>query len=300
MSRPGRFCEGPLPCEGPVQQAPPRSPDRGPVRRAFSLVELLVVIGIVGLLVALLLPAVQAARESARRTQCANNLRQIGIGLHSYHDALESFPIGCLDYRRLRLAWSASLLPYVERQTIWERLDFSAPYNAQANHAGGTLVVSLYLCPSTMRFGPYRLAAKTGDRNGNGQYDPGEDLAVTDYGGMFGAEIVKPRGNGVLIYDRAVTLAEVLDGTGQTIVVAEDTGRGSTWDGEWINGGNVFDRSRPINRLQHNELWSDHPGGCQVLLCDGSAAFLNEGVAEDVLDALCTRANGEIVAGNPF
>jgi prepilin-type processing-associated H-X9-DG protein len=91
-----------------------------------------------------------------------------------------------------------------------------------------------------------------------------------------------------------VRLAEVRDGTSQTVIVAEDTGRGWRWDGEWMNGENIFDRAEAINREQHNELWSDHPGGCQLLMCDGSVHFCPEACDARILDALCTRDGREV------
>jgi hypothetical protein len=154
----------------------------------------------------------------------------------------------------------------------------------------------MYLCPSTATLGPGRNGMTAGDRNGNGRYDPGDGLAMTDYGGMYGAAAVRPPGNGMLLYERPVALREVIDGTSRTVIVAEDSGRGWVWDGEWINGENIFDRSQPINAVQHNEMWSDHPRGCQVLACDGAVHFLSEAADASLLDALCTRDGGEAVA----
>lgn len=265
--------------------------------RGFTLVELLVVIALVGILMALLLPAVQAAREAARRMHCLSNLRQIGIGLHGYHNVYHAFPPGCVKcrdkFQPWQLAWSAFLLPYIEQPAAWQALDLAAAYDSPQNRAAGSTVVAIYLCPSTTRLGPGRVGDTAGDKNGNGQADPGDGLAMTDYGGMFGAAKVFPRSNGVLLYDDVVALRDITDGASHTVVVAEDTGRGSTYDGEWINGGNIFDRSKPINQMQHNEMWSDHPAGCNVLLCDASARLLAVSTDERTLDALCTRAGKE-------
>ena len=95
--------------------------------------------------------------------------------------------------------------------------------------------------------------------------------AAIDYGGIYGAAQLSPAANGVFLYDHAVKFAEITDGTSHTLALAEDTGRGWFMDGEWINGENIYDVSNPINTQQHNEIWSDHPGGAMTLRCDGGA-----------------------------
>lgn len=109
------------------------------IRSGFTLVELLVVIAIIGILIALLLPAVQAAREAARRMQCCNNLRQISVALHTYHTSLRTFPAGAYynvgDSAAHRHTWMESLLPYLEQQAIYDSLDFTVPTNVLPNSA---------------------------------------------------------------------------------------------------------------------------------------------------------------------
>ncbi len=134
-------------------------------RRAFTLVELLVVIAIIGILIALLLPAVQAAREAARRSQCTNNLKQIGLGLHNYHDTFKKFPPGGLwwtnntgaaNWSRNRGSMLVHLLPFVEQQSLYDAFDLSQPLAYQqfatppstgSPYIAGT-IVSVYRCPS--------------------------------------------------------------------------------------------------------------------------------------------------------
>src|SRR5690606_17395913 len=120
--------------------------------------------------------------------------------------------------------------------------------------------------------------------------------AMSDYGGIYGAERISPRGNGVLLYDVPVSIHQIFDGTSHTIVVAEDAGRGWHWGGEWANGENIFDRTVGVNELQHNEFWSDHLGGAFALFCDGSVRFLIDEIDSDLLDALCTRAGREVLS----
>jgi prepilin-type N-terminal cleavage/methylation domain-containing protein/prepilin-type processing-associated H-X9-DG protein len=289
------------------------------IRAAFTLVELLVVLAIIGVLVALLLPAVQAAREAARCTACQNNLRQIGVGLHNFHDAQREFPVGCISCTQAgavngvfrQIAWSAYLLPYIEEQRAWQLFDVTQPYNSAANHESARTVISVYLCPSTAS-SPQRNGPTTGDVNGNGQWDPGDDLAYIDYGGMFGHPnpqyLTGPNGliegNGTMIYEKPVSAAQITDGLSQTIIVGEDSGRGEIGmnHGTWADGGNIFDvmTGGGINLLQDNELWSDHRGGVNTAFCDGSVHFLAETIDRKILYALCTRDQGETIPAGAF
>ncbi len=287
-----------------------RLPARRPIfAAAFTLVELLVVIAIIGVLLALLLPAIQAARESARRSGCVNNLRQIGLGLLAYHDAHEVFPPGALDHitsvnrHGKQLAWSVYLLPYIEERNTYDRFDFNFGYRAIQNCAAGGTIIPTYNCPSTARLAADRVGDTTGDVNRNGRWDEGDDLAFTDYGGNFGFTGPKlPFMTGVLVWNASINIRQITDGTSHTIIVSEDTGRGAAFDGQWVNGENIFDESGPPNnRLQpeslwaNNEMWSDHPGGVNALFCDGSVHFLVEEIALKTLAAMCTRNGDEVI-----
>ena len=265
---------------------------RSSERRAFTLIELLVVIAIIGGLVALLLPAVQAARESARRSQCGSNLRQIGLALANYHAAIGSLPPGCVEKGNRQLAWSLFLLPFLEEQNTRSLFNTAYSYNAPQNQPATSQVVAVYLCPTTARFDTDRLDAFTADVM---PPTPSTRHATTDYGGMFGAGLLLPYANGVMLYDRSIRLKEITDGLSHTIAVAEDTGRGNKLDGAWADGENIFDQTQQVNEIQDNEIWSDHAGGAQVLLCDGSAQFIADNVASSVISTLCTRARGDSV-----
>jgi prepilin-type N-terminal cleavage/methylation domain-containing protein/prepilin-type processing-associated H-X9-DG protein len=260
--------------------------------QGLTLVELLVVIAVVGILMGLLMPAVQAAREAARRTSCFNNMRQIGIALHNYHDSLRSFPIGSLEMRWLRnrdgslmypngvqIAWSALLLPYVEQSPVHTRLDFGRGFDSPENAEAAAQVVPIYVCPSVPRTKMHV-----------------DGRAVIDYGGIYGERITSRNDppKGTILYRRVVRMADVLDGTSNTLIVSEDSG---FKDAQWINGLNVFDQAFPINRAPpfENDIRSEHPGGANGLFCDGSVRFLTETMELKPLAAICTRDLGEIV-----
>ena len=269
---------------------------RRAARAGFTLVELLVVIAIIGILISLLLPAVQAAREAARRMSCSNNLRQIGIGLHNYHSALGCFAQGGIEVRSLRnsdgsvmypqgrqFAWSALILPHIEQAPLHDAIDFGKPFDDPANQQAAEQVVTTYICPSTPR---------TSYLN--------EGRGATDYGGIYGQRIVPPRDppNGCMLYDRPVRIRDVTDGTSHTLIVAED----AAWpDGQWINALNVFDVAYQVNPPSNaytdldNEIRSKHPGGANGLFCDGSVRFLPETMKTETLAAICTRDWGEVV-----
>ncbi|MBX7165804.1 MAG: DUF1559 domain-containing protein [Pirellulales bacterium] len=273
--------------------------------RGFTLVELLVVVVVLAILAALALPAVQSAREASRRGQCAANLRQIGLALLNYEKRWQHFPPGCIENGRKQIAWSVLILPQLELDAVYRQFHLDQKYNSAANRDATANVVPVYLCPSTGRLAinpstkkADRRDQSTGDRNRNGRWDPGDDMGVTDYGGMFGVGLPKsgyPPANGAMIYDKPLAAAEFRDGLGSTILVAEDTGRGGLFNGAWADGQNIFDVSVTPNRIQQDELWSDHPQGVNALCGDGSVHFIGDRIDVQALFALCSRASKDIV-----
>ena len=255
-------------------------------RSALTLVELLVVIAIIGILIGMLLPAVQQVRESARRVSCQNNMRQIGIGLANFHSSLGRLPVGCLEWRvssgnERQLAWSAYLLPFVEGSNIYDQLDLGLAFDAPENAAAASAKVPVFNCPSVAE------VQLTEDARGR-----------SDYGGIFGERITSPNNppKGTMLIDRAIGYSEILDGLSNTIVVGEDAG----WpDGEWINGRNIFDQAFGINAAPdfENDLRSQHPAGVNVLFADGHIDFLADQTDLFVLAAFCSRSGGEIFSG---
>jgi len=276
--------------------------ERSAARHGFSLVELLVVVAVIGALVALLLPAVQGAREAARRIACGSNLREIGCGIYGHEMSRRVFPAGCLGcqgppFPLRQVAWNVFILPFVEQTAVAAAFDPGLPYQSAANRKAAGTVMPLFRCPSTARTN--RTGPTTGDRNRNGRWDPGDDLAYTDYGGMFGVghPVPRPRPEhaGVMQYERPTSARQITDGLSHTALVAECTGRDATYQSEWANGQNIFDQwhTNGINRSQNNEIWSDHPGLAGLVFCDGHVEFVHESIEQGVLLALVTRAAGD-------
>lgn len=282
----------------------------------FTLVELLVVIAIIGILVALLLPAVQAAREAARRMQCSNNLKQIGLALHNYHDNLKRFPPGWLvgpTGLEESWAWSAHLLPYIEQGPLADQLGINrgSLYRQLVNSPTTTLALTktqlkAFMCPSDTGYNAGGLVHNNRNFNGGlgftaaGQTAvPGTLVAVSNYPGVAGhRDVVNAAANTGLFYGNAsVSIADILDGTSNTLAVGEREtvkSRSGTWVGVRNTGGSagagvnlVIGHSHPkINDVTVANPWNTdriggmegfsslHPGGAQFVLADGSVRFI--------------------------
>ena len=273
-----------------------------------TLVELLVSMTVVAVLIALLLPAIQMARESARRTSCSNHLRQIGIALLNYQSVQTSFPIGCIECKlgttRKKIAWNVATLAYLEHQHVWQAFNYNfAARSPENRHASGTLIPG-FLCPSTSRD-----SWTTGDLNRNGRWDPGDDMAYTDYGGIYGVEgvgrsapfrskhFLEPGSLGVMLYEEPIKPAAIRDGMSQTVIVGESAGRTHLHQAEWANGHNCFaqEQSTGINVSRHNELFSEHPQVAGIVFCDGHVRHLHSSIAQPLLIAILTRDGNESV-----
>jgi prepilin-type N-terminal cleavage/methylation domain-containing protein len=199
---------------------------RRTARQAFTLVELLVVIAIIGVLVALLLPAVQAAREAARRSQCTNNLKQIGLAAHNFHDTYGNLPSSIRPgglTTSPRIAGLTFLLPFIEQQTMYDRYDQTVNWSHANNLPVTRLPIKSFQCPSTPE--PQRL-------DGDPQQTWTPIVAVTDYSPTIGVDqrlqtlgLVDLAGDGILTKNGSPRMADVLDGLSNTIMYAESAGR---------------------------------------------------------------------------
>ncbi len=322
-----------------VVQSPERSTLARETRRAFTLVELLVVIAIIGVLIALLLPAIQSARESSRRTQCQDHLRQNGVAIQNYIAANKRFPAG-KKYTGPRhlpttqsISWSSFLLDYLEQGNAYKKLDFKLQLSDPANLPVTSQIIAVYLCPSTSRIEQHRGE----DHRLLPMGEPGGGMACIDYLGVSGPDKdAEPPGateeygrqRGVLIGNKGFededTMIEppvirpehVTDGLTNTICVAECTGRGVEYDAEddkikslngaWASGSNVSHITKSINQEPIPDAWyneaimSDHPGGAHLLMCDGSVHFANDGIEKPTLMSLCSRDGEEVVSPMPF
>jgi prepilin-type processing-associated H-X9-DG protein len=235
-------------------------------------------------LVALLLPAVQAAREAARRTESKNHIKQLALAMHNYHDANGSFPAGTHPNPQLkpekRLSWLVDLLPYVEFKQVYDEIDFKKPWDDPANRKAVELPLALFLNPSV------------GEQKVNG-------LPVTEYIGMAGVgadgptlPVTSPRA-GVFAYDRMTRIQDIMDGTSNTIMISE-----CNKDlGSWAAGGRATIRAlskKPY--IDGPDGLGGHPEGMQVGFADGSVRFISKQIDPTVIEALTTINGGETIA----
>lgn len=294
------------------------------VEKAYTLVELLVVVAIIGIVLALLLPAIQTAREAARRTQCANHLRQLGWAIQQYHDVFQAFPMGSTmprDPLRFGLGWQVFALPFMEHGSLYDSIDPGYGPSGRSQQARLTFVTE-FTCPShaagEAASGPVPLPATNysavAGAGKNGQ------LILTQDERTCGNSFT----DGVLFLESCTRMADVVDGSVHTLLLGERRYQLSNWlqGAYWIGspaqqtcvpvsknarwpinashahyGYYVFDRDAPEGAeksLLYNDLFfgSQHPQGAQFAYVDGHVGFLAEGLELLLFQALATR-NGE-------
>lgn len=295
---------------------PPSSRSSGLSRKGFTLVELLVVIAIIGILVALLLPAVQAAREAARRMACTNNIKQLMIGIHLFHDSFKEFPPAHEVFKpssqseHTNHGYVAFILPFIEQQALFDQYNFSRPWNIGDNGRFITKSengrIGLLLCPSSEHIGPADLDYAAINGPNATTYNNHPESAIVLYNAWTIDKSRKARGElcawhqgifppvGPEGAPERAKMKQVIDGTTQTIALGEDAGR-TDGDRFWACGGNSFAHHDDINDIndRNNELFSEHPGGVNIALVDGSVRFLQESVSQQIVDYLATKAGSE-------
>ncbi len=297
---------------------------RAPRRRGFTLIELLVVIAIIAILVALLLPAVQQAREAARRTQCKNNLKQIGLAVHNYHDVYSVFPNVNANSTLSGGSLFTSILPMLDQANAFNTYDFNQTNSSTYNVAVTGQLIPGYRCPSSpMRRqvpGPCDAGRAPGNYAvsiGTVKYDPYASYYGSPPSNLDGAIVYTDSANG------KISFRDFTDGTSTTLLVGETaynmpdyTFSSGACSGEarysftyWSSpypGSTAATTGVDFNPHDladdgiYDSDWlysfrSDHVGGVQFVFVDGSVHFLSENIDATLLNSLATRAGGEVI-----
>jgi prepilin-type N-terminal cleavage/methylation domain-containing protein/prepilin-type processing-associated H-X9-DG protein len=306
-------------------------------RRGFTVIELLVVIAIIAVLIALLLPAVQSAREAARRTQCANNLKQLGIALHNYEEAVGAFPPGWIsrpdvtgDNAGPGWGWATLALAYDEQSPLYSATNVNLPIERPDNQTSRLTTLQIFSCPTDAYF---RASFTVADSSTSASQLGGPicDVASSSYVGVFGtgdpSDIPgRDFGNGSFFRNQSVRLRDYLDGTSNTIAVGERSQNLSraTWTGAVTKaavpitvlqaengldpeGGDALvvahtgELDGPNSIPAHaDQFWSLHPAGAMFLFADGSVRPIKARRPLPIFQALATRAGSEIVSDGEY
>ncbi|NLS94105.1 MAG: DUF1559 domain-containing protein [Planctomycetaceae bacterium] len=220
------------------------------------------------ILIALLLPAVQAAREAARRSQCTNNLKQIGIALHNYHATYKCFPPAVItdEDGNPRYSWRVAILPFIEQQPLYDSYDPDVAWDDPANEYVRMASISAYQCPS-------------------------DSPSLSN-----GTNYVMITGEGTIggLPNECVSFRDITDGTSNTIAVVEIVDSGIEWSEP--RDLTLEELSMQLNDDTGSGPSSRHPGGINVLFCDGSTVFLSEGIDPRTLENLFRCNDGNPVA----
>lgn len=283
-------------------------------KRAFTLVELLVVIAIIGVLVALLLPAVQAAREAARRMSCQNNMKQIGLAVHNYHDTLLQLPPGEANGTYSGSSAFAAILPFIEQNNAYALYDFTQGNSAAINMQVVSQRIGTYICPSNVFARPVPITGCDANDRAPGTY-------AFSSGSLdpYGTPTNGNANNGAIVNGPSgpTNFASVIDGTSNTFLAGEShwnyrdyTFTSGPCAGQIRGGFSYWSSPYPLATLfstigpfnpktmagdskRLSNFRSNHPSGVNMTNVDGSVRFWSETVDHVILDAAATRNGGE-------
>jgi prepilin-type N-terminal cleavage/methylation domain-containing protein len=288
-------------------------------KSAFTLVELLVVIAIIGVLAGLLLPAVQQVREAARRTECSNNLRQIGLALHMHHESMRRLPSGweaaITSGKPLSLydedglpgwAWGARILPFIEQANLQKTIDFTLPIDDASFDRLRTTVIPIYQCPSDPSPEVMEWAFLEGEGH-EGHAHEGVMVSRGNYSGVFGNLEIEDHpadGNGLFYQNSRSRFKDITDGLSNTLMVGErlaTTGT-VTWFG--VDPHIEKGAARIVGTCDHlpndagghfDDFRSAHPAGANFLSADGSVRLISDFIDQPTYQGMATRSGGEVI-----
>ncbi len=313
-----------------LEEMKPRQHTTHHHRTAFTLIELLVVIAVIGILVGLLLPAVQAAREAARRMSCSNNLKQLVLGMHNYESVYKQLPPGYLhkpgpigplqEANHMGFSWGSMILPQLEQPGLFDQFDFDRPIFDLVNLAARETPLATFLCPSDIYSDrSYVIRDDT--------VTPVERYAAASYAANWGPSTPsvnlddKPlESAGVFYRNSRMRFRDILDGLSNTLALGERTNGplplstpspgGHTkfetaWsaavrdvDDVWDDHGHMvlFETQFLPNEIDGDDkgLSAPHAGLCQFAICDGSVQAISDQIDEVVYNALATRGGKEV------
>lgn len=277
----------------------------GQRRAGMTVLELLVTMGVISTLTSLILPAVQSSREAARRTQCANQLRQIGLALNGYHEQWQCLPAAWQFERtgNSQFGWAVSLLPLLEQQAVCRQVDRGRRLDDPANSVARQTSLALLICPSDIVEPTFLLHE---DEELSGSSEPLVSLPTVNYVGVFGNSepdeddiIPAPRGEGAFEGDRPVRFEEFRRGLTQTFLIGERTMARvpSTWLGVDVRGEDAACRlvgnaltSPNCSLCDECEFASRHPGGSNFLFGDGRVKLISQSIDSNEYQRLAKRA----------